>query len=52
MITVEELPGFSVVGDTRDEAEQEFPAVLEEYLQACLAFGNTPPEPAIVVRIA
>lgn len=46
LITVGELPGFSVVGDTRAAAEREFPTVLEEYLRACLDSGHTPPLPA------
>lgn len=52
LITIEELPGFSVVGDTRLQAEHEFPAVLEEYLRACLDSGHTPPEPVMLAQTA
>lgn len=46
LITIAELPRFSVVGDTRAEAEAEFPAVLDDYLEACIESGFEPVEPA------
>ncbi len=46
LMTVEELEGFSVVADTRAEAESLFPAVLREYLAAAVESGHAPPVPA------
>ena len=46
LVTIEELEGFSVVAETRTEAEELFPAVLREYLAAAVESGNAPPVPA------
>lgn len=46
LMTIEELEGFSVVADTRGEAESLFPTVLREYLAAAVESGNAPPIPA------
>lgn len=46
LVTVEELEGFSVVAETRAEAEALFPVVLREYLAAAVESGNAPPVPA------
>ena len=46
LMTIEELEGFSVVADTRAEAESLFPTVLREYLAAAVESGNAPPIPA------
>lgn len=48
LITSEELPGFSALGDTRAEAESEFPAALKTYLAAALENGERPRLPAHV----
>lgn len=45
LITIAELPGFSVVGESRAEAERELPGVLDAYLQACLDTGREIPTP-------
>ena len=47
LFTIEELPGFSAVGDTRAEAASEFGDALESYLTAALENGERPrlPEP-------
>lgn len=42
VISIEELPGFSAVGDTRAEAEGELADALEAYLSAALANGERP----------
>ncbi len=46
LITITEMPGFSVVGATRAEAEQLFSGVLHDYLAAYLESGQQPPVPA------
>lgn len=46
LITIEELPGFSAVGDTRVEAQSGFPDALEVYLAAALENGERPRLPA------
>lgn len=46
LVTVDELEGFSVVAETRSEAEALFPVVLTEYLAAAVESGNVPPVPA------
>lgn len=46
VITVEELPGFSVVGDTREEVISEYPLALRCYLEGCINAGEEPPLPA------
>lgn len=46
LVTIEELEGFSVVAETRAEAEALFPLVLREYLAAAVESGNAPPVPA------
>ena len=46
LMTIEELEGFSVVADTRGEAESLFPTVLREYLAAAVESGSSPPIPA------
>lgn len=43
---LEELEGFSVVAETRAEAEALFPVVLKEYLAAAVESGNAPAVPA------
>ena len=48
LITIEELPGFSAVGDTRAEAESEFPDALETYLAAALEKGESPQLPETI----
>lgn len=48
LFTIEELPGFSAVGDTRAEAEAEFTDALETYLSAALENGEYPRLPAQV----
>ncbi|HEX8211965.1 MAG TPA: type II toxin-antitoxin system HicB family antitoxin [Longimicrobium sp.] len=48
VFTIEELPGFSAVGDTRAEAESEFPDALETYLAAALENGERPRLPVQV----
>jgi predicted RNase H-like HicB family nuclease len=48
VITIEELPGFSSVGDTRAEAEAEFADALETYLEAALENGERPRLPVQV----
>lgn len=48
VITIEELPGFSAVGDTRAEAEAEFADALETYLSAALENGERPRLPVQV----
>lgn len=46
LITIEELPGFSVAEESRLAAEREFAAVLDAYLAAAVAAGAEIPEPA------
>jgi predicted RNase H-like HicB family nuclease len=48
LVTIEELPGFSVVAPSRTEAERLFPAVLREYLLAAVESGHPLPVPATV----
>ncbi|MBD0320343.1 MAG: type II toxin-antitoxin system HicB family antitoxin [Gemmatimonadetes bacterium] len=48
LFTIEELPGFSAVGDTRAEAESELGDALETYLAASLENGGIPRLPALV----
>jgi len=48
VFTIEELPGFSAVGDTRAEAESEFLDALETYLSAALENGECPRLPVEV----
>jgi predicted RNase H-like HicB family nuclease len=48
VFTIEELPGFSAVGDTRAEAETEFANALETYLSAALEVGERPRLPVQV----
>jgi predicted RNase H-like HicB family nuclease len=45
VFTIDELPGFSAVGDTRAEAEAEFADALETYLAAALENGQRPALP-------
>jgi hypothetical protein len=40
------LRGFSVVAETRGEAEALFPVVLKEYLAAAVESGHALPVPA------
>lgn len=46
LITIEELPGFSVVGESRVYANREFARVLDDYLEAAIAAGAVIPKPA------
>jgi predicted RNase H-like HicB family nuclease len=46
LVTIEELEGFSVVAETRAEAEAILPTVLREYLAATVESGHAPPVPA------
>ncbi|HEY0151845.1 MAG TPA: hypothetical protein VGB92_07605 [Longimicrobium sp.] len=48
LVTIEEMPGFSVVADTATEARALFPIVLREYIEAMLGSGRTVPVPALV----
>jgi predicted RNase H-like HicB family nuclease len=48
VFTIDELPGFSAVGDTRAEAETEFADALETYLSAALENGERPRLPVQV----
>lgn len=47
LVTIEELEGFSVVAETRAQAEALSPVVLKEYLAAAMESGNAPPVPAV-----
>lgn len=42
--TVEELPGFSVVGETEEELKREFPVALRCHLESYLSAGEEPPQ--------
>lgn len=46
LITIDEMSGFSVVCDSRTEAESIFPIVLREYIEATLDSGHRPVVPA------
>ena len=46
LITIDEMSGFSVVCDSRPEAEAIFPIVLREYIEATLDSGHRPSVPA------
>jgi predicted RNase H-like HicB family nuclease len=46
LITIDEMSGFSVVGDSRTEAEALYPIVLREYIEATLDSGHEPFLPA------
>lgn len=50
LITIEEMSGFSVVADTRLEAEALFPIVLREYLEVSLETGHPPTVPLALDR--
>jgi hypothetical protein len=45
LITVAEMPPFSVVARTRLEAQAIFPIVLREFLETTLELGHEPPLP-------
>lgn len=50
VVSIDELPGFSVVGDTRVEAIAELELGLRVYLEGVLAAGFTPelPQPGLL----
>lgn len=50
VVSIDELPGFSVVGDTRVEALAELELGLRVYLEGVLATGFTPelPQPNLL----
>jgi len=48
LVTIEEMPGFSVVAASRSEADALFSVVLREYIEAMLESGRTVPVPALV----
>jgi hypothetical protein len=50
LITIDEMPAFSVVADSRLEAEAIFPIVLREFIEATLEIGHVPPVPAEMDR--
>jgi hypothetical protein len=45
LITIDEMPAFSVVARTRLEAQGIFPIVLREFIEATLDLGHEPPLP-------
>lgn len=46
VLNIEELPGFIVTGETREEAETEFWLALEDFISSYLDDGEQPPVPA------
>lgn len=40
LVTIDELPGFSVVGETAEDAMSILRQVLEEYLEAAIESGH------------
>ncbi len=48
VVAVEELPAFSVVGDTREEVISEYPIALRCHLEGYLNAGEEPPLPSAV----
>lgn len=48
LITIDEMDGFSVVASFRAVAEELFPIVLREHIEAWLESGHVPPIPAPV----
>ncbi|HEX8317053.1 type II toxin-antitoxin system HicB family antitoxin [Longimicrobium sp.] len=48
LITIDEMSGFSVVCDSRTEAESIFPIVLREYIEATLDCGHRPVVPLAI----
>lgn len=45
VVAIEELPGFSAVGDTEAEVWSEFPVALRSFLLSYLDYGEEPPMP-------
>ncbi|HEY0025669.1 MAG TPA: hypothetical protein VGB24_22470 [Longimicrobium sp.] len=45
LITIDEMDGFSVVASSRAAAEELFPIVLREHIEAWLESGHVPPIP-------
>jgi predicted RNase H-like HicB family nuclease len=51
-LSVKELPGFTVCGDSEDEAEAAFWPALRVFLESYMEDGETPPLPELVRRVA
>jgi predicted RNase H-like HicB family nuclease len=47
LVTIEEMPGFSIVATTRAEAEGMYPAELREYIEAMVESGRAVPVPPV-----
>jgi hypothetical protein len=45
LITINEMDGLSVVASSRAAAEELFPIVLREHIEAWLESGHLPPTP-------